>query len=490
MPTEEETITNDYRLENAVARERMRIKDAKLIDEARARLQLEEVQQMKRNIQELEREYIMQSSSGVLNKSVSMAKQEVETENEKLREEIDKLIKKERNAKAKEPIVLNVKEMYEELAKYKKKSEMLENEMKEFKNEFEEQIEEQNRITEIWKQRTSDVCEVIAVIDEGEFRDAVDENLDDYVNDNEEQEEKFAKAMEKATEKLYEFVQKQSEAKDFIESLKSTIEHMKREADQHKEDVQKTLQTTLGAVQKEATQLTKDLKIRTEQFNEANRNVEILRSALAGQDEKANRLITQLQKDLMKEQQKRQSDNADGTPSATVILDTGDEKTDALSFELSKTTAKFRAAETKIRALEKDLDIAREQRENLIAQVRQNNAGEATVSSPKSSESKQLTMLRAEKAVLTRQLSEAKAHLNNQHKQNQSVINHNATTSMVHSAVPRVSGGTDSDRKDLAQLRVQLRKSETEAKELKRRLEISERRAASLYISISSDRNK
>ena len=261
--TEEETITNDYRLENAVARERMRIKDAKLIDEARARLQLEEVQQMKRNIQELEREYIMQSSSGVLNKSVSMAKQEVETENEKLREEIDKLIKKERNAKAKEPIVLNVKEMYEELAKYKKKSEMLENEMKEFKNEFEEQIEEQNRITEIWKQRTSDVCEVIAVIDEGEFRDAVDENLDDYVNDNEEQEEKFAKAMEKATEKLYEFVQKQSEAKDFIESLKSTIEHMKREADQHKEDVQKTLQTTLGAVQKEATQLTKDLKIRT-----------------------------------------------------------------------------------------------------------------------------------------------------------------------------------------------------------------------------------
>ena len=62
--------------------------------------------------------------------------------------------------------------------------------------------------------------------------------------------------------------------------------------------------------------------------------------------------------------------------------------------------------------------------------------------------------------------------------------------SVWNSAVPRVSGGTDSDRKDLAQLRVQLRKSETEAKELKRRLEISERRAASLYISISSDRNK
>ena len=53
---DEGTGGDDYQLQNAVARERQRVADAKLIDEARARLQLEEVQQMKKNILELERE--------------------------------------------------------------------------------------------------------------------------------------------------------------------------------------------------------------------------------------------------------------------------------------------------------------------------------------------------------------------------------------------------------------------------------------------------
>ena len=51
---DEGTGGDDYQLQNAVARERQRVADAKLIDEARARLQLEEVQQMKKNILELE----------------------------------------------------------------------------------------------------------------------------------------------------------------------------------------------------------------------------------------------------------------------------------------------------------------------------------------------------------------------------------------------------------------------------------------------------
>ena len=112
------------------------------------------------------------------------------------------------------------------------------------------------------------------------------------------------------------------------------------------------------------------------------------------------------------------------------------------------------------------------------------------MSSPKASESKQLTMLRAERARLTRELSEAKALYSNQHKQNQSVVGN--PTSLIDSVVSRASagvgGGTDSDRKLLAQLRVQLRKSETEANDYKRRLEIAERRSASLYTSIASDR--
>jgi hypothetical protein len=160
-----------------------------------------------------------------------------------------------------------------------------------------------------------------------------------------------------------------------------------------------------------------------------------------------------------------------------------------LSFELSKATAKLRAAETKIKALEEDLDLAREQRENLIAQARQGNAGEATVSSPKASESKQLTMLRAERARLTRELSEAKALLSNQNQQNQLPVGN--STSMINTAVSRASaavGGTDSDRKVMAQLRVALRKSETEANDYKRRLEIAERRSASLMQTIASDR--
>ena len=45
---DEGTGGDDYQLQNAVARERQRVADAKLIDEARARLQLEEVQQMKK----------------------------------------------------------------------------------------------------------------------------------------------------------------------------------------------------------------------------------------------------------------------------------------------------------------------------------------------------------------------------------------------------------------------------------------------------------
>jgi uncharacterized membrane-anchored protein YhcB (DUF1043 family) len=135
------------------------------------------------------------------------------------------------------------------------------------------------------------------------------------------------------------------------------------------------------------------------------------------------------------------------------------------------------------------LDLAREQRENLIAQARQGNAGEATVSSPKASESKQLTMLRAERARLTRELSEAKALLSNQNKQNQLPVGN--STSMINTVVSRASaavGGTDSDRKVMAQLRVALRKSETEANDYKRRLEIAERRSASLMQTIASDR--
>ena len=105
---DEGTGGDDYQLQNAVARERQRVADAKLIDEARARLQLEEVQQMKKNILELEREYIMSASTGALNKSVAAATAEVEVENEKLREEIESLTEKKP-----EPIVLNVKEMHE-----------------------------------------------------------------------------------------------------------------------------------------------------------------------------------------------------------------------------------------------------------------------------------------------------------------------------------------------------------------------------------------
>jgi uncharacterized membrane-anchored protein YhcB (DUF1043 family) len=111
------------------------------------------------------------------------------------------------------------------------------------------------------------------------------------------------------------------------------------------------------------------------------------------------------------------------------------------------------------------------------------------VSSPKASESKQLTMLRAERARLTRELSEAKALLSNQNKQNQLPVGN--STSMINTVVSRASaavGGTDSDRKVMAQLRVALRKSETEANDYKRRLEIAERRSASLMQTIASDR--
>ncbi len=485
---------DDYQLQNAVARERQRVADAKLIDEARARLQLEEVQQMKKNILELEREYIMSASTGALNKSVAAATAEVEVENEKLRGEIESLTEKKP-----EPIVLNVKEMHEELSSWKEKAKKLENELKARAKEYEIAVEETNRMAEMWKQRTFDVCQALAVIDDGEFRDSVEEAEElGIIEDNEETtaqemqemaDDKFARAVELATERLCEIIQKQNEANEFIESLKSTIEHMKREADQHNEDVQKTLTTTLGAVQKSNAELSRDLSTRNEELSEANRNLQILRTALAGQDEKAQRRITQLQKDLLKEQQKKQSEHA-GTPSASVIIETGDEEVQNLSFELSKATAKLRTAETKIKALEEDLDLAREQRENLIAQARQGNVGEATVSSPKASESKQLTMLRAERARLTRELSEAKALYSNQHKQNQSVVGN--PTSLIDSVVSRASagvgGGTDSDRKLLAQLRVQLRKSETEANDYKRRLEIAERRSASLYTSIASDR--
>ena len=493
---DEGTGGDDYQLQNAVARERQRVADAKLIDEARARLQLEEVQQMKKNILELEREYIMSASTGALNKSVAAATAEVEVENEKLREEIESLTEKKP-----EPIVLNVKEMHEELSSWKVKAKKLEKEVKARTEEYEIAVEESNRVAEMWKQRTFDVCEPLSVIDNGEFRDAVEEaeelgisedNNDEETTAQQMQEradEKIARAVERATERLYEIVQKQNEANEFIESLKGTIEHMKREADQHNEDVQKTLTTTLGAVQKNNAELSRDLKTRNEELSEAHRNLQIMRTALAGQDEKAQRRITQLQKDLLKEQQKKQSEHA-GTPSASVILETGDEEVQNLSFELSKVTAKLRAAETKIKALEEDLDLAREQRENLIAQARQGNAGEATVSSPKASESKQLTMLRAERARLTRELSEAKVLLSNQHKRNQSTVGN--STSVISSAVSRASagvgGGTDSDRKVLAQLRVQLRRSETEANDYKRRLEIAERRSATLMQSIASDR--
>jgi hypothetical protein len=493
---DEGTGGDDYQLQNAVARERQRVADAKLIDEARARLQLEEVQQMKKNILELEREYIMSASTGALNKSVAAATAEVEVENEKLREEIESLTEKKP-----EPIVLNVKEMHEELSSWKVKAKKLEKEVKARTEEYEIAVEESNRVAEMWKQRTFDVCEPLSVIDNGDFRDAVEEaeelgisedNNDEETTAQQMQEradEKIARAVERATERLYEIVQKQNEANEFIESLKGTIEHMKREADQHNEDVQKTLTTTLGAVQKNNAELSRDLKTRNEELSEAHRNLQIMRTALAGQDEKAQRRITQLQKDLLKEQQKKQSEHA-GTPSASVILETGDEEVQNLSFELSKVTAKLRAAETKIKALEEDLDLAREQRENLIAQARQGNAGEATVSSPKASESKQLTMLRAERARLTRELSEAKVLLSNQNKRNQSTVGN--STSVISSAVSRASagvgGGTDSDRKVLAQLRVQLRRSETEANDYKRRLEIAERRSATLMQSIASDR--
>ena len=493
---DEGTGGDDYQLQNAVARERQRVADAKLIDEARARLQLEEVQQMKKNILELEREYIMSASTGALNKSVAAATAEVEVENEKLREEIESLTEKKP-----EPIVLNVKEMHEELSSWKVKAKKLEKEVKARTEEYEIAVEESNRVAEMWKQRTFDVCEPLSVIDNGEFRDAVEEaeelgipedNNDEETTAQQMQEradEKIARAVERATERLYEIVQKQNEANEFIESLKGTIEHMKREADQHNEDVQKTLTTTLGAVQKNNAELSRDLKTRNEELSEAHRNLQIMRTALAGQDEKAQRRITQLQKDLLKEQQKKQSEHA-GTPSASVILETGDEEVQNLSFELSKVTAKLRAAETKIKALEEDLDLAREQRENLIAQARQGNAGKATVSSPKASESKQLTMLRAERARLTRELSEAKVLLSNQNKRNQSTVGN--STSVINSAVSRVSAGvgdgTDSDRKVLAQLRVQLRRSETEANDYKRRLEIAERRSATLMQSIASDR--
>ena len=493
---DEGTGGDDYQLQNAVARERQRVADAKLIDEARARLQLEEVQQMKKNILELEREYIMSASTGALNKSVAAATAEVEVENEKLREEIESLTEKKP-----EPIVLNVKEMHEELSSWKVKAKKLEKEVKARTEEYEIAVEESNRVAEMWKQRTFDVCEPLSVIDNGEFRDAVEEaeelgisedNNDEETTAQQMQEradEKIARAVERATERLYEIVQKQNEANEFIESLKGTIEHMKREADQHNEDVQKTLTTTLAAVQKNNAELSRDLKTRNEELSEAHRNLQIMRTALAGQDEKAQRRITQLQKDLLKEQQKKQSEHA-GTPSASVILETGDEEVQNLSFELSKVAAKLRAAETKIKALEEDLDLAREQRENLIAQARQGNAGEATVSSPKASESKQLTMLRAERARLTRELSEAKVLLSNQNKRNQSTVGN--STSVINSAVSRVSAGvgdgTDSDRKVLAQLRVQLRRSETEANDYKRRLEIAERRSATLMQSIASDR--
>ena len=493
---DEGTGGDDYQLQNAVARERQRVADAKLIDEARARLQLEEVQQMKKNILELEREYIMSASTGALNKSVAAATAEVEVENEKLREEIESLTEKKP-----EPIVLNVKEMHEELSSWKVKAKKLEKEVKARTEEYEIAVEESNRVAEMWKQRTFDVCEPLSVIDNGEFRDAVEEaeelgisedNNDEETTAQQMQEradEKIARAVERATERLYEIVQKQNEANEFIESLKGTIEHMKREADQHNEDVQKTLTTTLGAVQKNNAELSRDLKTRNEELSEAHRNLQIMRTALTGQDEKAQRRITQLQKDLLKEQQKKQSEHA-GTPSASVILETGDEEVQNLSFELSKVTAKLRAAETKIKALEEDLDLAREQRENLIAQARQGNAGKATVSSPKASESKQLTMLRAERARLTRELSEAKVLLSNQNKRNQSTVGN--STSVISSAVSRASagvgGGTDSDRKVLAQLRVQLRRSETEANDYKRRLEIAERRSATLMQSIASDR--
>ena len=493
---DEGTGGDDYQLQNAVARERQRVADSKLIDEARARLQLEEVQQMKKNILELEREYIMSASTGALNKSVAAATAEVEVENEKLREEIESLTEKKP-----EPIVLNVKEMHEELSSWKVKAKKLEKEVKARTEEYEIAVEESNRVAEMWKQRTFDVCEPLSVIDNGDFRDAVEEaeelgisedNNDEETTAQQMQEradEKIARAVERATERLYEIVQKQNEANEFIESLKGTIEHMKREADQHNEDVQKTLTTTLGAVQKNNAELSRDLKTRNEELSEAHRNLQIMRTALAGQDEKAQRRITQLQKDLLKEQQKKQSEHA-GTPSASVILETGDEEVQNLSFELSKVTAKLRAAETKIKALEEDLDLAREQRENLIAQARQGNAGEATVSSPKASESKQLTMLRAERARLTRELSEAKVLLSNQNKRNQSTVGN--STSVISSAVSRASagvgGGTDSDRKVLAQLRVQLRRSETEANDYKRRLEIAERRSATLMQSIASDR--
>ena len=112
---DEGTGGDDYQLQNAVARERQRVAD-KLMNEARA-LQKEEVQRMKKNILELEREYIMSASTGALNKSVAAATAEVEVENEKLREEIESLTEKKP-----EPIVLNVKEIHEELSSWKVKA--------------------------------------------------------------------------------------------------------------------------------------------------------------------------------------------------------------------------------------------------------------------------------------------------------------------------------------------------------------------------------
>ena len=141
---DEGTGGDDYQLQNAVARERQRVADAKLIDEARARLQLEEVQQMKKNILELEREYIMSASTGALNKSVAAATAEVEVENEKLREEIESLTEKKP-----EPIVLNVKEIHEELSSWKVKAKKLEKEVKARTEEYEIAVEESNRVAEM-----------------------------------------------------------------------------------------------------------------------------------------------------------------------------------------------------------------------------------------------------------------------------------------------------------------------------------------------------
>ena len=212
----------------------------------------------------------MSASTGALNKSVAAATAEVEVENEKLRGEIESLTEKKP-----EPIVLNVKEMHEELSSWKEKAKKLENELKARAKEYEIAVEETNRMAEMWKQRTFDVCQALAVIDGGDIRDSVEEVEElGIIEDNEETtaqemqemaDDKFARAVELATERLYEIIQKQNEANEFTESLKSTIEHMKREADQHNEDVQKTLTTTLGAVQKSNAELSRDLSTRNEE---------------------------------------------------------------------------------------------------------------------------------------------------------------------------------------------------------------------------------